>query len=292
VPTALNASSLLWRLDPVARQLGQTPLRIAFTSFSSPRSQLEKFRNCSSRSSLSLLFRLRLPRHAETRYTGAVIYLVWLALAAASPSPIPPAQPATWWSSLNPSVIGGFVGGLTGGSLAIMAQIVANLLQRSATRGSEKRVVRGTLKAMMVELTVLKTDFVDRVTEILEQRKTNIDALKTFSKDVMPLQWTPAEQSYFTIFDSNASVLGRLDDDDLRESIVRVYGSAKGLFDGLNANPPMFARWLQLPEGSREKSRLEENLNELEKHARRDTAELADLITRVVSAMEEFLRET
>jgi hypothetical protein len=34
--------------------------------------------------------------------------------------------------------------------------------------------------------------------------------------------------------ESNAAMLGKIDDNDLREKIIRVYGSSKSLFDFLN----------------------------------------------------------
>jgi len=41
-------------------------------------------------------------------------------------------------------------------------------------------------------------------------------------------------RNYFAVFESNAGMLGRITDEDLREKIIRVYGSAKSLFDYLN----------------------------------------------------------
>lgn len=210
--------------------------------------------------------------------------------AIASPSlPVPP---QAWWSSFNPSVIGGFVGGLTGGTMAVVAQVVANLLQRNAARGAEKRALRGTLKAMMVELTVIKQEFVDRIFGILEKRTAARAVCKRTGKNLPPLQWTPSEQNYFTIFESNSSALGRLNDDKLLEAIVRVYGNAKGLFDTLNASPPLYQRWLQLPEGSLEKSNLQANLDELEGIVRGDTTDLLSLIAKVLQAIKESLGES
>jgi hypothetical protein len=224
------------------------------------------------------------------------MHLLWLMSITVSPSviasPPPPVPPQAWWSSFNPSVIGGFVGGLTGGAMAVVAQVVANLLQRNAARGAEKRALRGTLKAMMVELTVLKQEFVDRIFGILEKRTAARDALRPTGKNLPPLQWTPSVQNYFTIFESNSSALGRLKDDKLLEAIVRVYGNAKGLFDTLNASPPLYQRWLQLPDISVEKSRLWANLDELEELVRRDTTELSALIATVIQAIKESLGES
>jgi hypothetical protein len=44
----------------------------------------------------------------------------------------------------------------------------------------------------------------------------------------------PLSRNYFAVFESNAAMLGKIDDHDLREKIIRVYGSAKSFFDHLN----------------------------------------------------------
>ena len=44
----------------------------------------------------------------------------------------------------------------------------------------------------------------------------------------------PLSRNYFAVFQSNSAILGKIDDKDLREKIIRVYGSSKSLFDYLN----------------------------------------------------------
>jgi hypothetical protein len=44
----------------------------------------------------------------------------------------------------------------------------------------------------------------------------------------------PLSRNYFAVFESNAAMLGRIEDRDLRERIISTYGSAKSLFDHLN----------------------------------------------------------
>jgi hypothetical protein len=52
-----------------------------------------------------------------------------------------------------------------------------------------------------------------------------------------------------TAFESNAAILGNLDNDELRQKIIRVYGLVKGLIDSVNANTRDFQRWRSLPDG-------------------------------------------
>jgi hypothetical protein len=61
------------------------------------------------------------------------------------------------WAPFFPAL----VGGLTGGSFAILAQIVANFLHRQRERSSQRRSLEGTLNAIEAELQVFKTQYLD-----------------------------------------------------------------------------------------------------------------------------------
>jgi hypothetical protein len=165
-----------------------------------------------------------------------------------------------WWSSLGPSANGGIIGGLAGGSFAVIAQIVSNLMQRGAAKRAEKRAVGATLKALTAELLVIEQNFLKPLVKTLQDLQNLRDTKGGFFQNVRPLQLTPSDQTYFTVFDSNASMLGRINNDQLLQDIVRVYGNAKGLFDYLNANPRLYERWLGIPEKSVEKQRAREDL--------------------------------
>jgi hypothetical protein len=75
--------------------------------------------------------------------------------------------------------------------------------------------------------------------------------------------------------------LGRIEDEQLVQDLVRVYGNAKGLFDYLNANPKLYEKWSRLSEGSEEKGLAANDLDVLEKHIKTNTDELGDLVTKV-----------
>ena len=60
------------------------------------------------------------------------------------------------------------------------------------------------------------------------------------------------DQNHFTVFESNAGLLGRIDDEQLLKQIVSVYGQSKGLVDALNFNVRRFeyANSIALQEGT------------------------------------------
>ena len=81
---------------------------------------------------------------------------------------------------------------------------------------------------------------------------------------LQPLAMTRTEQNVFSVFESSAGTLGRIDNKKLREDIVRVYGLAKGVVDKLNAHSRDFDRWRQLSESNLERSTGAGMLEDLE----------------------------
>lgn len=68
------------------------------------------------------------------------------------------------------------------------------------------------------------------------------------------LMYYPILQDYFTIYNNNAFLIGRIEDSDLRKSIVEVYTAAKALMDSYrmnNVNVEKYERTLALYNESR-----------------------------------------
>jgi len=120
------------------------------------------------------------------------------------------------------SLLAAIIGGWIAGKYALRAQKQAAEDQRQRDVEAERRTINSTLQAIGTELTVLKTDFLDRLQQVYDGRERGFQIRG------------PLSRNYFAVFQSNAAMLGKIDDKDLREKIIRVYGSAKSLFDYLN----------------------------------------------------------
>jgi len=46
----------------------------------------------------------------------------------------------------------------------------------------------------------------------------------------------PISENYFTVFESNAGLIGKIKNDDLRETIVETYTQVKGMIDSFKMN--------------------------------------------------------
>jgi hypothetical protein len=123
-------------------------------------------------------------------------------------------------------LLAAMIGGWIAGRYALRAQKQAAEDQRQRDVQAERRTVNSTLQAIGTELTVLKVDLLDRLQQMYDGRG---------DPDEPGFQVRGRlSRNYFAVFESNAGMLGRIIDEDLREKIIRVYGSAKSLFDDLN----------------------------------------------------------
>jgi hypothetical protein len=124
------------------------------------------------------------------------------------------------------SLLAAMIGGWIAGRYALRAQKQAAEDQRQRDVETERRAINSSLLAIGTELTVLKADFLDRLQEVY-------DRSEDWHERGFQIRG-PLSRNYFAVFQSNAAMLGKIDDKDLREKIIRVYGSAKSLFDYLN----------------------------------------------------------
>jgi hypothetical protein len=124
------------------------------------------------------------------------------------------------------SLLAAIVGGWIAGKYALRAQKQAAEDQRQRDLEAERRTINSTLQAIGTELTVLKADFLDTLQQVYDGREDRCERAFEIRG--------PLSRNYFAVFESNAAMLGKIGDKDLREKIIRVYGSTKSLFDYLN----------------------------------------------------------
>ena len=67
-----------------------------------------------------------------------------------------------------------------------------------------------------------------------------------------------ASEDYFTIYNSNAHLIGKIEDDSLRSEIVRTYSRAKGLLDSLRLNNSFVSGYEEFHEKARNSRKPED----------------------------------
>jgi len=125
------------------------------------------------------------------------------------------------------AILGALVGGLMTGWFALRAQKRAAKDQRTRDRETESEIISGTLEAIATEVEVFKVTFLDGFEDVFRP----FDPGRPFAHlpKVIPLQ-----QGLSIVFDSNAAVLGRINDAALRRKVVVTYVELKAITDVAN----------------------------------------------------------
>jgi hypothetical protein len=135
-----------------------------------------------------------------------------------------------FWAALI-GLIGAFTGAVIGGRItgryALRAQEQAAKDQRTRDRDTEREMVRGTLEAIATEVEVFKVTFLDGFEDVFRP----FDPGRPFAH--LP-KVIPLKQGLSIVFDSNAAVLGRINDAALRRKVVVTYVELKAIIDVVN----------------------------------------------------------
>lgn len=122
--------------------------------------------------------------------------------------------------------ISALIGAVVGGYFTLKATDKAIREENAKEDRQEEKEVQNLLDAIGVEINALWSFHMRRIGE-------KIEALtEGQSLDI----YYPLTQNYFTIYDSNASMIGRVRDPQLREAIVITYNKCKKVVDGFKYN--------------------------------------------------------
>jgi len=113
------------------------------------------------------------------------------------------------------------LGGLIAGGFSLFAIKLNHSYDLDLQREQEEKEVINLLKALHTELTTLWSRYQRRIGK-------KLDELKSGELFDMPVSMT---QDYFTVYNANASLVGKIEDNNLRELIVKHNIEAKSLID-------------------------------------------------------------
>lgn len=127
---------------------------------------------------------------------------------------------------LNSQFISAFFGGLIGGLFTYLGVRKTIENEQKKIQDAEKSEVRAFCKAIQTELECILKRYLSSIGDTLGLHK----------KDQPFNGYYNVSEDYFTVFNSNAHLLGKIADDSLREQIVMVYTNTKGHLDSLRLN--------------------------------------------------------
>lgn len=126
--------------------------------------------------------------------------------------------------------VSALIGAVVGGFFTLKATDKAIREENAKETRQEEKEIQNLLDALGVELSALWSFHMRRI-------GARIEALP----EGQPLEiYYPLTQDYFTIYNSNASAIGRIKDPLLRESIVITYNKCKKVVDGFKYNNELF----------------------------------------------------
>lgn len=145
------------------------------------------------------------------------------------------------WDSLNSGLIGAVIGGILTGVFSILAVNKTEKHHRDARTENDAKVLKGLLQALH-----------DEIDSIYERYQENMGArIEALQEGTPLLIYYPIINDFFTVYNANAFLIGRIENNDLRKSLVRTYVLAKGLVDSFRMNNELvskFEHWHTLAE--------------------------------------------
>jgi len=130
------------------------------------------------------------------------------------------------WIAFGAAIGGAIVGGVITGYFTLRGVEKSHQNAIELQQKKEQAIIQGLLQALHDEVETIWERYMEGVGFHLEALKEN-----------QPLiMYYPVVQDYFTVYNSNAFLIGHIDDNDLRKDIVFLYTTAKGLVDSYRLN--------------------------------------------------------
>jgi hypothetical protein len=130
------------------------------------------------------------------------------------------------WSTFGSAISGAVLGGLITGFFALRSTDKAHKHQQELSDENEEKTIQGLLQAIHDEIETVW----DRYQDTMGAR---IDVLK--EGEALAFYY-PLVSDFFTVYNGNSFLIGRIPDNDLRKQIIKTYTLAKGMVDSFRLN--------------------------------------------------------
>lgn len=125
-----------------------------------------------------------------------------------------------------------FLSALLGGFFVLIGVYVTHKLSERKRHNEQADIIRGVLQGLHDEIETLWDIYTERVGKIVETLP-NGQGFEGY--------WV-VSQDYFTVYSSNAHLIGQITDVDLRKEIISTYTIAKSLLDTFRMNNELVNR--------------------------------------------------
>ena len=143
------------------------------------------------------------------------------------------------WATFGSAITGAVIGGLITGYFALRSADKNYKNQLKQTRENEEKLIQGLLQAIH-----------DEIETVFERYQETMGARLESLKEGEPLLfYYPLVSDFFTVYNGNSFLIGRIPDNDLRKQIIKTYTLAKGMIDSFRMNNDLnqkFEYWHQV----------------------------------------------
>ncbi|OBT05370.1 hypothetical protein A9267_16070 [Shewanella sp. UCD-FRSSP16_17] len=137
------------------------------------------------------------------------------------------------FSSFGSAISGAVIGGIITGFFALKSTQKSFNNQKVQSEENEKKLIKGVLQAIHDELETIFERYQDTMGSKIETLKEN-----------EPLAfYYPLVSDFFTVYNANCFLIGRIPDNDLRKKIIKTYTIAKGMVDSFRLNNDLVSKW-------------------------------------------------
>jgi uncharacterized protein YeaO (DUF488 family) len=130
------------------------------------------------------------------------------------------------WASFGSAITGAVLGGLITGYFALRSTDKSHSHQLNLAKENEEKLIKGLLQAIH-----------DETETVFERYQETMGARLESLRDGEPLLvYYPLVSDFFTVYNGNSFLIGRIPDNDLRKQIIKTYTLAKGIIDSYRLN--------------------------------------------------------
>ncbi|MDF0378020.1 hypothetical protein [Methylophilus sp. YYY-1] len=124
------------------------------------------------------------------------------------------------------ALIGSVIGGVVAGFFSILAVNKTHIHQNLLLEKSNEELISSLLQAIH-----------DEIETVFERYQETMGARLESLHDGQPLNYYyPVVSDFFTVYNGNTFLIGKIKDNDLRRQIIRTYTLAKGMTDSFRLN--------------------------------------------------------
>ncbi|MBP0601070.1 hypothetical protein ACL00O_03505 [Aeromonas sanarellii] len=134
---------------------------------------------------------------------------------------------------MSSELLAALIGALIGGLLTLLANWLSHYLQSRAADRAEENLINGFIWSIHTEILAAYNRYMATLGAYVEASNENTPLLFHYQ----------IQEDYFTIFNNNSALIGRIKDPSLRMEIINLYTLSKGMVDTFRQNTDFTRRF-------------------------------------------------